>query len=124
MTKVERFDEFVVARFKLGDWSNFLSADRARLSRKKILKACLFTRSSLYQNIAFQNRLAEVEAELRGIGVLKQSGTEPSILLDETSLLITIDEMEQRLEVLCGRMNALSLSIEGARNQVQQFNIE
>jgi len=124
MTKVEQFNEFVAARFKLGDWSNFLSADRSRLSRQKILKACLFARSSLYQNSAFKNRLAEVEAELRGIGVLKKSDTEPSILLDETSLLIGIAEMEQRLEALCGRMNALSLSIEGARNQVQQFNTE
>jgi len=124
MTKVEQFNEFVMARSKLGDWSNFLSADRSRLSRQKILEACRFARSSLYQNVSFRNRLAEVEQELRGVGVLKQSEEEPSILLDETSLLMMIAEMEQRLEILGARMSALSSSIEGVRNQVQQFGRE
>lgn len=124
MTKVEKFNEFVMTRSRLGDWSDFLSVDRSRLSRKKILEACRFARSSLYQNVSFQNRLAEVEQELRGIGFLKQSDAGPGILLDETSLLIAIAEMEDRLEILSARLNVLSSSIERARSRTQQFGTE
>lgn len=124
MTKVEQFNEFVMTRFQVGDWSDFLSADRSRLSRRKILEACLFSRSTLYQNGAFRTRLAEIEGELQCIGILEKPDAERRISLDDESLLVAIDEMEQRLDTLCSRMDALSSSIEGARDVVCKLGTE
>ena len=124
MTKGERFEYFVKTRFELRDWSNYLSVDQTRLSRRKILEACQFARSSLYQSPVIKIRLSEVEAELRRIGVLRHLTSVPDTLLDETSFLTVVTEMEKRLDILGGRMSALISSIQDVRGQVQIFNIE
>ena len=122
MTKVERFEKFVAARFRVGDWSNYLSADQSRLSRQKILGACQFARSSLYQNPVIKSRLSEIEEDLRCAGVLRKVNSMPDTLLDETSGLIVMAEIEERLETLTGRMRRLLSSIEAVRNEVKKFN--
>lgn len=124
MKKIERFEKFIKERFNLGDWLNFLSTDQSRLSRRKLLEACIFARSSLYQNSEIKSRLFEIEAELRYLGVLKISHVAADALSDEASLLMEISEMEERLDILGRHLVFLSSSVEDVRKQLQKFGKE
>jgi hypothetical protein len=121
MKNGERFGRFLKERFTLGDWSDFLSADQSSLSRRKILEGCHLARSTLYQNPVIKNRLAEVEAELRRVGVLKGVDSDADSLSDETSLLMIIAEMEERLNILNRGICSLSLSVEDAHDYVKSL---
>lgn len=121
MTNGERFERFLTERFSLGDWSEFLSADQFSLSRRKILEACHVARSALYQNPVIKDRLAEAEAELRRVGVLKGGHSETDSLSDKASLLMIIAEMEERLNILDKGICALSLSVEDARDYIKNI---
>lgn len=66
----ERFDEFIKARVRNGDWSDYLAADRRSLSRQRILEVCQFSRSILYQNAEVRKGLSDLENQLREEGVI------------------------------------------------------
>lgn len=124
MTKGEQFEWFLTQRFTLGDWSDFLSADHSSLSRQKILEASQLARSSLYQNPAIKARLAEVEAELRRVGVLKRLHSKIDMSSDEMSLLMVITGMEERLKILDRDIYFLSLSVESVCDYVKNLGME
>lgn len=124
MTKVDRFEQFVKSRYELGDWDDYLLADRSKLVRWKILEACQFSRSSLYQDPVIKDRLSDVEADLRISGVLRECGEARNIVLDESSLLLATAELSGRLDVLEGRMRALVSSVQEVRCQIANFNVE
>lgn len=124
MTNGERFERFLTERSSLGDWSDFLSADQFSLSRRKILKACHLARSALYQNTVIKDRLAEVEAELRCVGVLKKSHSKIDMRSDETSMWMLIAEMEERLKILDKDIYFSSLSVESVSDYVKNLGKE
>lgn len=122
MRSIERFDQFVSTRFTLGDWGNYVSRDQTRVSRKKILEACSFGRSTLYQNTAIKKRLLEVETQLRYASVLRPLISAPDTLLDEECVLTVVVQMEVRLQKLRERMAAFLSSVEDVRYKLQKLD--
>jgi hypothetical protein len=121
MTNGERFELFLTERYCLGDWRDFLSTDQSSLSRRKILEGCPLARSTLYQNPVIKRRLAEVEAELQRLGILRGMHSETDSLSDETSFLMIIAEMEGRLNMLNRDICSLSSTVEDAHHYVQNL---
>ncbi len=78
-----------------GDWGKLLSTDRTRLVRQKIVVACRFPRSSVYQNRSVAELIEEQERLLLEKGIIKTFNA--SAVVVEATL---VDELYNRLHVL------------------------
>lgn len=119
MGKLNRFENFIALRFELSDWGNYVSKGRIKLLRHKIIDECDFPRSILYQNPGIKQRLQNLEAELRSLGILRRNNLEPDKLLDESAVIGAAAEMNSRLDSLDKRMASLMSSIEEVRRQLK-----
>ena len=122
MKNSERFEQFIQKRCQLEDWDKYISRDKTRLVRKKIMKGYGVSRSTLYQNPAVKQRLNEVEAELRRRGVLCWHNCDHDMLIDESAVLVVAVELDSRLDSLDERMALVLTSIEQVRRQLQHVS--
>lgn len=71
MNNEDKFSIFLAEREMKNDWSLFISPDGSRIVRKLVCNSCKFTRSTIYQNKAIQNRLIDIEKKLMERGIIK-----------------------------------------------------
>lgn len=69
-----KFEKFIAERERLNDWNLYVHPNRRRLSRRKIVGTCGFTRSVLLQNPTVVGRLSRLEDELRERQILIGDG--------------------------------------------------
>ena len=118
MTKLERLNAFFAARETAGDWHAYLNRAGSQLNRKSIVEDCQFPRSTLYQTSAIQQRITEMEANLaqRGILVARSAAESSAPELD--------GEVNQQIEALNDRMNALLGGIQEVQALIASFDPE
>lgn len=121
----ERFDAFIKARVRNGDWSDYLAADRRSLSRQRILEICQFSRSILYQNAEVRKGLSDLENELRRAGVLLSlHGPIHVGPLADSSFDEEAAKLAVRLDLLQVQRAVMLASIYGARRYLQDLTKE
>ncbi|RTL33432.1 MAG: hypothetical protein EKK53_28230 [Burkholderiales bacterium] len=67
---IERFNEWVVERDRVGDWPEYVRG--GKLNRSELSKECNFGRAALQQNPGLASALATLEVRLAEQGILSQ----------------------------------------------------
>lgn len=120
---VEAFEAFIAEREKLKDWNDYVTPNRSRLLREKIVKACGFSRSVLQQNKVVAGRLFQLEKDLRKRSILQAIDEEPKE--DLLELGVDRDEriqnLENRTERLESSIDELRRSIEDVEQQIDEI---
>jgi hypothetical protein len=110
----EAFEAFIAERERRQDWDDYVTPDRSRLRRGKIVKECGFARSVIHQNRTVAGRLLQLEKKLRERFILK--GTDE----ESTEALLDLEEgRDERLQNLENRTERLEASIDDLRRSLE-----
>ena len=117
MSKKDRFENFIRERDQNKDWANYVSNDGLSLVKQRIVKQCEFPRSTFYQDKTIKQRLSQLEARLRGRGVLKsEDASNTHHTQEEVAAEVRLSDFNARLDALQMRIRALSMLIDNSRN--------
>jgi hypothetical protein len=116
-------EEFISERERLKDWDDYVTPDRSRLRRGKIVKACGFSRSVIHQNKVVAGRLLQLEKYLRERSILmgideKDNGGLQELEVDRD---VRIQNLENRTGRLESSIDDLRRSIEGVEQRIDEI---
>ncbi|MFV8781888.1 hypothetical protein ACNKU7_05645 [Microbulbifer sp. SA54] len=121
MKNIRIFEKFVNDREHCEDWSLYLSNDKSKLSKIKIINSCGLNRSALYQNAKVSLRFAEIEKALHKRGILKTHEKDKCIstLDDKTCLL----EIQKIIGALDDKILEFSTEIDSAVATISDYDL-
>jgi hypothetical protein len=117
------FEAFIAERERRQDWDDYVTPDRSRLQRGKIVKVCGFSRSVLHQNRIVVGRLLQLENELRERSILESINEEnkDDLLEFEEGRDERIQNLENRTERLESSIDDLRRSLEGIEQKISEI---
>lgn len=113
MKSIERLNDFVRRTDASKNWPSYISSDKKRLIKQRIIEACNLPRSSLYQNPEVKIALAQIERRLRNKGVLvSNEAMDHNAEMGDSVMLNVFAQLEMRLAGFEEAAAALSAKIE------------
>lgn len=122
MKSIERLNEFVRRTDASKHWPSYITSDKKRLIKQRIIEACNLPRSSLYQNPEVKMTLAQIERRLRNKGVLvPNQATDLNTNMDDSVMSNVFAQLERRIAGFEEAASALTAKIEKVQADLSYF---
>lgn len=93
---------------QLKTWEGLLSKDGKSLCRRTLVERCNFPRSTLYQNKAVAQLIANTDLYLRNIGMRAETIYAP---VDQSRMEEVIESMEQRIDAMYQSISKFNVNL-------------